>query len=442
MKNVRLIMMVLLGLIIHTTSIYAQKIETVELCDGSLLEGYISEQVPGKSLTFTASCATIMIPSQSVASIVDYPMEYASLSADWKQWTDENLNGTDRLVLSDILLNEEKSTPALASDSAVVADKRRWIPAYLKSSPHKVRILEKGASVKYIDFTPQTFRLQWSDVRCIFHSRRSDLALSGLNSIIRLKDNHQEYKGEIVEQILSKQIRLLKDDGVVEVINANQIAVIRKEKLNPNQNIFEQSVLLDQVYTQENECLTGLIVEQNFVHTKEKPASFRVIDLKGKSYVIPFTKVIKYGRFLNSDYQLQTDVILDDTTVLINRKKVQFTEFEQDETAFLYAKDLSKIVTLDKNKLEGGNIFTLELKESTAADYSMIRAVVKLNKEKKKNKQMIGFTYENFAIYSTRASEQTCSVNGTLRLKFVVDNPGWYVLYLPRWRKGIVCLVK
>lgn len=441
MRKIKIVVTCLVCWGVCVAGLQAQNIESVELCDGSLLEGYISEQSPGKSMLFSACRATIVIPSKAVASIVEHNVAYASLSSDWKRWADEFAKGKKDLVLSDIRLVSELKVTNEEADT--LQDKQKALPEYLSTPPYKVRVLEKGTVIKYLDLTPQVFRLKWSDVKCIYHSRRPGLAMSGLNSVICLKGSGDEYRGEIVEQLVGKQIRLLKSDGVIEVIDANQMTSIRKEKLNPEQDLFEQTPLLDQVYTRTGNMITGIIVEQNLVSTKEKPAFFTVQNRDGGTRVVAYSDVEKYGRCVNSDYKLLTDIVLDDTTVMVNRQKALYTSFEQDEEGFLYAKDLDKVMRFAMDSLEAKRFMIMELKDRVDAnDYALMRVVEKRGKLKKNEQVKNGFTYESFAMYSTRSVEQTVSVNGTRKVKYSVGTPGWYVLYLPKQRKGILCHIK
>ncbi len=442
MDRIKIALFCALCFFMAVAGMQAQNIESVELHDGSVLEGYISGQYPGKSITFSASQATIVIPSNAISSVREHHMSYGSLPIEWKQWVDTHAKGEKELLLCDILLVDERKNIEEETDTIAV-EKDEFGPDYIRQSTRNVKVLERGAMVKYLDLIPRTYTLKWSDVRYVRRSHRSDLALSGLNEVIRLKENGSEYTGEIVEQTLGKQIRLLKKDGVIEVINSSQIASIRKEKLNPNQGVFEQTPLLDHVYTHSGNTVTGIIMEQNFISSKEKVAYLTILNRNGESRIVPYSDVEKYGRSLNPDYKLQTDILLDDTTLMVNRRKARFTAFEQDEEAFLFAKDLNGMMLLKKDSLEERRFIVLEVKDAPEAnDYALIRAVEKKEVEKKKERTRLGFTYENFAIYSTRAVEQTVSVNGTRKMKFAVTNPSWYILYLPKEKRGILLLVE
>lgn len=427
--------------IITLSTLFAQKIESIYLHDGSVLEGYISEQQPGKSITFNTCQATIIIPENIVLSISNHKIEYSSLPQAWKSWNKINNNGEKDMVLSDILLEGKSDSITTKADSSVI--NKALSPSYLLKSPQKVKILEKGSRIKYLDLNPQTFYLKWSDVKCVRHHQKSKLELSGLKYIIRLKNSSLEYSGEILEQVLGKQIKLLKKDGVIEVIDINNIASIRKERFNLEQNLFEQTPLLDQVYIRSGRCITGIIINQNFVQTKEKASFLTIQGIKGEIEVIPYSEVYKYGSCINPDFNPLTDIILDTSCIMINRKKVEVTEFEQNEEGFSYAKDLKNIITLKKDSLEDKLFLVVEMKNSQKTEeYSLIGAVEKTEKVKKSILKRIGFMNENLGIYSTLPTKQTVSINGTLKMKYTVNNLGWYILYQTKEKKGIIIKIE
>lgn len=125
----------------------------------------------------------------------------------------------------------------------------------------------KGEVIKYLDFTPNSYYLDWKDIQAIKRAPRATTDLTGLIDVVALRTG-EKYEGQIIEQIPGERIRLLKNDGIVEVINAGQIAFQQKKKLNPNQSLFEQSPLLDVVCIKKDED-TGIIVEQNYGGEKE-----------------------------------------------------------------------------------------------------------------------------------------------------------------------------
>lgn len=271
MKTKRFCWILLLNLLVLTAG--AEPYETVVLKNGSVLEGYISVQHPGKDIIFFAEKATVYIPVKQVKSVLEYDIEIETLSDPWKAWVGDNpllvktVRGSKFLQMTDIILAETAENDTVVLDSAVVRETNTPLYSNWNVVPRKVRILEKGEVIKYLDFTPNSYYLDWKDIQAIKRAPRATTDLTGLIDVVALRTG-EKYEGQIIEQIPGERIRLLKNDGIVEVINAGQIAFQQKKKLNPNQSLFEQSPLLDVVCIKKDED-TGIIVEQNYGGEKE-----------------------------------------------------------------------------------------------------------------------------------------------------------------------------
>ena len=57
---------------------------------GSVVEGYIAEQKPGKSITIQTTTATIVVNSDSLQNKVIERVPVESLSKEWKIWAETN----------------------------------------------------------------------------------------------------------------------------------------------------------------------------------------------------------------------------------------------------------------------------------------------------------------------------------------------------------------
>jgi hypothetical protein len=241
-----------------------------------------------------------------------------------------------------------------------------------------------------------------------------------------------------VEQVLGKQMRLLKEDGIVEVIDVNKIASIRKEPLDRNQKLTTQSPLLDVVYTKSGESVTGVIALQEFTASKNNPSYLVVRNKYDDSRRILHSEVERYGRIVNSDFVAYEDVILDDTTILLNRKPVKLTTFIQEGKEFVYAADTSAVAHIRRADI---NSIVLELKQSSfSSEFMYVDAIANVNA--KKNTSRIGFTYENYAMYSSRPIRESVSVNKTQLLEFKANYSQYFVLFLPKQKQGILCKVE
>lgn len=413
---------------------WAQDVETLVLNDGSVLEGYMSVQRVGKDVTFTANRQVVVLQANCVASIAERTVEYKKLSDEWKKWVDNNprsLSKDNKLVLSEIKLKVGTSDTIQSEGSMNTV-----MLNHLSSSPYNVRVLEKGEQIKYLDVTPHVYTLSWKDIKCLQRSPRIPLSISGVSEFVILK-NGQKYEGEIVEQVPGRTMKLLKADGIVEVVDATNISSIKKKKLNDEQTIIEQVPLLETVRT-EKEDYTGVIIEQNF--NKGKDGNDLIMELQnGNSVSLNQADVIEICRIKNEHYKPLQDVVLDDTTMLINRNKVSYTHFEQEED-LIYTKNFESALKLNIDTLAGYVFWEMKDKVSLLDGCIMVQALeLKGNKRKDKDKIMsIGFSYEDLVLKSIEPFKKIVSPNNTLKVSFQVNSAGWYIIYNPKKKEGII----
>ena len=69
---------------------FAQNIEQIYMKSGSVVEGYIAEQKPGKHITFQTTKATIVVNSDSLQNRMIERVPLESLSKEWKDWAEQN----------------------------------------------------------------------------------------------------------------------------------------------------------------------------------------------------------------------------------------------------------------------------------------------------------------------------------------------------------------
>lgn len=332
MKTKRFCWILLLNLLVLTAG--AEPYETVVLKNGSVLEGYISVQHPGKDIIFFAEKATVYIPVKQVKSVLEYDIEIETLSDPWKAWVGDNplliktVRGSKFLQMTDIILAETAENDTVVLDSAVVRETNTPLYSNWNVVPRKVCILEKGEVIKYLDFTPNSYYLDWKDIQAIKRAPRATTDLTGLIDVVALRTG-EKYEGQIIEQIPGERIRLLKNDGIVEVINAGQIAFQQKKKLNPNQSLFEQSPLLDVVCIKKDED-TGIIVEQNYGGEKE-PGYLLIQNERGDILRRNSITVTETRKKANPDYKPLTDVIVGKGEILVNRKESAKAVIEKQE---------------------------------------------------------------------------------------------------------------
>lgn len=424
---------------------WAEPHDKLILKDGSILEGYISVQRPGKDIIFMAEKATVYIPSSKVLTIENQDVELTSLSDGWKEWASTNaslvkkMDKKEYLVLSDILFPEidtaEEDTIVSGSDSTVVSTEVTT-EKYINWNvvPRKVRLLEKGAVIKYLDCSPNLYYMNWDDIRMIKREKRQNLELSGLVDVIELRSG-EKFEGQIIEQVPNKLIRLLKDNGVVEVINTKQIATQRKVKLNKNQSLFEQSPLLDIIRSKDGDEITGILIEQNYGNEKEG-GYLLIQNERGDIQRKDNRSVSEIRRERNMKYNPLSDVTIEGEEVLINRKKTEEAILNEQEKILIVDPN-SKATVLNADSI--GRKLIVELQENKSNGGFILLKLIYM--EVKEKGGFHAFTYEDLVTRGIGPVETSVSVNKTLKLVYPITK-GNYILYKPQEKKAIYCIIE
>ena len=201
----------------------AQIVQTTYLKNGSVLHGYMKSQKSGGNIVFYAEKAEVVIDGHKVKNISGKKVAFNSLPDEWKTYAEENE-----------LLDKKRELTLSSIDTG--------------SMINNVFILEQGKTMKYVELK-HDYALRSSIIEYVEYISRDEMLLTGINRILSVKSGNmvRTITGQCVKEIPGKVICLLKEDGVVESIDINDIVKDNSIKNNPNQSIFEQSVLLDEI---------------------------------------------------------------------------------------------------------------------------------------------------------------------------------------------------
>lgn len=400
----------LLGLAIFAglSTASAQANLTVELKDGTELTGYISRQRPGEDFTFTTSKATVVIPVKEVKSIVDSNVKITSLSPEWKEWAEKNdaYEGADNyrtLLLSDIITTN--------------------------GSINRVRILEKGAKVRYLELSPNTYSLNWDTIAVVRADKRPKLMLSGINRRYKLASG-MEYEGQYIEEVPGQTMSLLRDNGVVEVFNTEEVMKDNRFKINPNQTLLEQADLLDIVQLKNGSTLRGVIFERNYSDSDEITSDYLLIQLEnGATMSVNLADIVEYRKENNPQYRPLTDIDLKPDQAAINRNLASWAP----------TKETQGIVTVDIDSLNlnipANNPLTIVAEFNMDNSKAQQLKLIKIRKyyDKKTKSNYYGFTFEDMVKNAIMPKSIETSVNGISRIEYTlpVNATGIYGVYDP-----------
>lgn len=415
--NIRnLLIVVSLGCFMH---VYAQDNQRIFLKDGSELVGYISRQRPGENLTFATKSATIMVNSEKVKSIIDNQVNIKSLTKEWKLWAEDNDaligNGDNAyLVLSDIVTSN--------------------------GTINRVRIIERGAKVKYLDLMANTYSLSWDTITMIKVAPRPKLQLSGINRKYKLRSG-MEYQGQYVEEIPGKTLSLYQDNGVTLVFNRDEVLKDNRYKINPNQSLFEQSDLIDIVQLKSGKSYKGIIFERNYSDADTISNDYLLIQAEnGSVQSVKLADVLEYRKEPNPTYKPLTDVLLNEGEFMVNRNKAVPQTTQEFKNIIRFNIDSIQII------IPKGNLSTEIVVESKFSDdiqYSQLK-LVKVNEyyDKKDKEKIYGLTFEDIVKDSIQPKEMETSINNITKIVYAVKETGIYSLYNSSKKEVILFKIK
>lgn len=270
------------------------------------------------------------------------------------------------------------------------------------------------------------------DILAIERSQRSNDDLSGIDDVIETRGG-KIYKGQIVKQLLGKSVYLREDHGVVQIIKNEEIACQKKEKLNQEQSLFEQTPFLDVVITPDG-TWQGVIVLQDYGSDEE--ASFLCVeDSDGQQQKVEIAAITEMQRIPNDSYAPIKEFVVGDDEVFFNRNLAMAAKYTNDKnTDFRIKRETLQAPVITFSPEE-----PLVIEVQDVADYQQ-GALVRATVQDTGKKEALIFSYQDLVI-SPIKPVLTTTVKNTLRREYQVL-PGYYVFFVPQGKKVYVCEVK
>lgn len=434
MKNVVLI---IFSMISFYCSANDTIVQSVYLKNGSVLNGYICEQDKNDNITFHSESAIICLSGQNVTT-KERVYKVNALDKEWIEWAEKNaafegVGDACRLALNEVILGsyiDYDDTLDFADDSMISFEKR-----FRKSftTVTKVKVIEKGLNIKYLELTPNTYYLNWSDIEYIKSDKRKKTALSGIDRIYLLKDGREvrgQYAGESYNTL-----SLYTNDGMVETFDIDNVTKYFYKAINPNQDIFEQSELVDVVRTKSNGTFRGIIVERNFV----EGSNYLIIQQQaGASQMLKFADIIEYSKEVNTKYKPKYDILLNEGEVVVNRIATDSVGVNKKGVmAVLDSINYNVVVPKEGYKTK---IAVEYFNPKHVSSDNLI--LVKVDKSIVKKKPVYSFSTDIFVMKKFSAQRSATSVNHTTRVEYEVEGQGVFALYDPENKKAMPFIVK
>lgn len=401
-KNKQIIYALLAGALLFGVAFKAsaQNVERIYMKSGSIVEGYIAEQIPGKRINVKTTKSTIVVNSDSLKykSVEQVPLE--SLPREWADWAEQN----DKVINNNGKKHIELTT--LEFENSVFP---------------LVYLLERGSMIKFLDVTPNEYSFSWNEMYRTVKNQRPSNLFSGLKEILVLTDDSM-VEGQIIEQLPEQNLKIATDDGEVLSFKYSQIKQIRTEKLNEDLDLWSQIQLLDKIaIAGEKDELVGFISERTF-------GEYIVFESQdGIKRTIPQRSVVSYSKIPNDRYVAVYDTILQDGEVLIDGEPAYFVKLNAMDKYLV----LGTTVSLQKNV---GDSVCLEAKlADTETPITLVKAhiedVTVTNGRRKRVVPWPVITYQDLVQSHVDINREVTPLHN-IKVTFDVVEEGDYVLHI------------
>lgn len=404
MKQTKYIIWFLVS-VIFNMDITAQITETVFLKNGSVIEGYICEQVPGRTISLNSVKATMVVNSDSLQHSSTRQVNINELSSEWQAWVKEQPNMDKEIIKLTTL---------------------RFVATEYKD----VCIIEEGSLMKFVDLTSKNYVFGWNEIFKTIKTLRPDNQYSGIEDVLVLQ-NGTQYVGQIMEQYPGKNMKIQTNENNIVTVNMAQIARIESNPYNLKLDLFQQTPLLDKIYVRgQNMPIVGFITKR--VTNKD----LTIQKQNGETKVFPLKQIVKYQKVPNNNYVAICDRELAEGEILLNGKSAWFAPLEMAGSYIILGEDVSAQVAV-------GDTITIEAKFSNVTNsVSMVKAYRKnIAESDKKAKEAVMrdvFTYQDLVERSLPFS-RTISPLGNTKIQFRVERPGDYALSV-QGKKGYIVI--
>ena len=379
---------------------FAQNIEQIYMKNGSVIEGYIAEQKPGKHISFQTTKATIVVNSDSLQNQVMERIPFEALSAEWQEWAEQNNkyieNGGQKLL-----------------ELATLEFRNVVYP--------KVYLLEKGSLIKFIDLAPNKYTFKWNDMYRTVKKKRPANLFSGLKEVLVLSDG-SKVEGQVVEQYPGKDLKIETDKGEILSFKSSDVKQIRTEKINGKLDLWVQIPLLDKIKVKgEIPELVGFISSR----TLGKELVFELEN--GDKRTIPQNQIISYAKIPNERYVAAYDKILKEGEILLDGEPAYIVRLKTVGEYLV----LGNIVSAQKH-VGDTVVFQANLSDADIP-ITLVKAHVErvtiLDERRKREIPHPVITYQDLVQSQLPIVRETTPL-GNIKVTFKVEEVGDYVLYI------------
>ena len=253
----------------------AQRVDIITTRKGDIYEGYISRQIPGKSLTIQSTRTTMTVASNDAEKtrvhkemLGDLPAEYIALFP---------LVQDDSFVeIADIKLIDSVGRELVFRESA---------------------ILEDGEDIRFVSFAPTSFDLKWSELKTAGKVPYDFTDPESFCDRLTLPSG-ESIDGQLMEQNLYTGILKFRPlEGAVKTFRKSGVLSVRSGLHNHDDNIWTRLPYCDRVICKDGTSEDGFIVSKVFgasVTVQQYNSDIRKD--------IPINTIVSYEKYPNPAY--------------------------------------------------------------------------------------------------------------------------------------------
>lgn len=417
----RILLTIVMLLFVYSVT-NAQVVQILNLKDGSVMRGFVKTQKPGTTCDFASENAIIVMEGKLVKEIRTEKVPYNKLSDEWKHWAEENE------VLYGIGDGREMTF-------STIVDKNG-------NRISNVYVIEKGESVKYVEFTKRDYTLKWENIISIEYLKRSNSMLSGINRSLSVKSGNEvrTVSGQCLKEIPGKTIYLLESDGVVESFNMADVKKDNSIKNNPNQSLFAQSPLLDEILLKDGSVHRGIVTERNYQNTLNMYYILTSLN-NGSEYTtsIQLGDVTEFRKLPNPDYKPIQDILLKAGDMVVNRQEVKTVKLEETEESFVIDPKSEKMTFNSNGKIDLD--IEANFKEQKELQEWLLIKARKIEKTKKQTEHF-EFDYADIVKYTIQPKDISTSMNNTTKISYSLNEKGLYVFFNKQTKQAVLIELK
>lgn len=387
----------------------AQDFETIYTSSGNVYTGYISEQIPGNTISVYASEVTLALAMNDIQNLRDEYRQVNHLSPLAQQYFKSIGDSTAYVKLCSFDYQD-----AIVDDALLV--KKTNDSLYVRL------------------FTPKTYRLAWKEI----HKVQKNITHNASNAIldvVALKDG-SELRGKVIEQVMGKTLTILQNDTTQTTISASNVSSLRID-ISAVDDAFNHVPLLDALVLKNDSVLSGIVLSRMM----GKHITILLADNKQEK-IIPLTEIKSYRKVQNPNYEdsvNEPDTILseptdsiEDVVVLLNGSVIDMDRIVKSEdsesTMFVLVRNTNTVKPADSISVTLYNY---------AADSLVI---YKLHEHKNAFLKSSAASYfPTFDLSEDVYLRCVCteSIDGEKEVKFAIPDKGKYIVLIEE-TKGII----